>query len=72
MRRPQFRGATAYCEKHRRRYELYRGCGDCEVAKLPPAPPSGEEQAAQRAHRERIQGAVDAALATKGGAHGEG
>lgn len=70
-RRPvQYRGRTAYCDKHSRRYEWYRGCGDCEVAKAPPPAHASEDVAARRAHNDRIAAAVDAAL--KGGNHGEG
>lgn len=72
-RRPvQYRGRTSYCDKHNRRYEWYRGCGACESERPLPAPPSAEEKAAKQAHSERIRGAIDAALGTKGGGHGEG
>lgn len=53
------RGATGYCEKHRRRYELYRGCGECEC-EMPRPELTEAERIARRIHQERVQAAIDA------------
>jgi hypothetical protein len=56
-RNKPLRGPTAFCEKHQRRYELYRGCGVCETER--PAPGQTDaEKAAQRAHLDRVWAAI--------------
>ena len=61
-RNKPLRGPTAFCEKHHRRYELYRGCGMCETER-PASAQTEAEEAARRAHHDRIQAAVDAGAA---------
>lgn len=72
MARNRYRGPTDICPKHQRRYELYRGCGECEAEK-PRAPGPSEAELAERKKRsEWIRGVLERAITGNGGADGEG